>query len=288
MMKIQVLAADSMGVRSISTFVEANGVKIHIDPGAALGPKRYGLPPHPIELRKLEDSLKTIRKFAKKSEFIFITHYHYDHYVPDDASMYTGKNLWIKHPKENINASQKSRAKNFLEVLDEKPKVIEFADGRGFEVKGVKVKFSPAVWHGPENSKVGRVVMVSIDDGKQKFVFGSDAQGLLDPKALGWVIKENPDIALIDGPPTIFIGWRMGKWILEDSIKNLKELLSKTKVKTVILDHHVVRDIEYKKKMREVFEYAEKLGKKVVNAAEFMGVKPEYLEALRKELYEKY
>ena len=46
-MKIKPVASDSMGTRSMATYVETKDVKIFIDPGVALGPSRYGLPPHP-------------------------------------------------------------------------------------------------------------------------------------------------------------------------------------------------------------------------------------------------
>ena len=47
-----------MGVRSLATKVG----KLLIDPAAALGPKRYSLPPHPLELSALKSSLKKINE----------------------------------------------------------------------------------------------------------------------------------------------------------------------------------------------------------------------------------
>ena len=44
-MKIVPLAADSLGVRSMATYVEAGRTGLLIDPGATLAPSRYGLPP---------------------------------------------------------------------------------------------------------------------------------------------------------------------------------------------------------------------------------------------------
>ncbi|MCD6402813.1 MAG: MBL fold metallo-hydrolase [Candidatus Aenigmarchaeota archaeon] len=286
-MKILPLASDSLGVRSMATFVETD-VKILIDPGTALGPRRYGLPPHRLELEALDKSLEKIRKFAKKSDILIITHYHYDHYIPDEPEIYKKKVLLIKHPTENINLSQRKRAKDFLELIDDLPKSIKYADGKAFKFGNTSIKFSPAVWHGPVGSKVGKVIMVSITDGKEKLVYGSDAQGPLDENAVKWIIEENPDVLILDGPPTIFMGWKMKTSILDDSIKSEINILKNTKVKTVILEHHVVRDLKYKEKMKKVFEVAESLGKKVVNAAEFLGVEPTYLEARRKELYENF
>ena len=53
-MKVNLLFSDSMGIRSMATLVEVGDEKIFIDASAALGPYRYGLPPHPLELEALE------------------------------------------------------------------------------------------------------------------------------------------------------------------------------------------------------------------------------------------
>ena len=61
-MKVLPIASDSLGVRSLATYVETRDVKILIDPSAALGPSRYGLPPHPHEISALEKTKKTIQE----------------------------------------------------------------------------------------------------------------------------------------------------------------------------------------------------------------------------------
>lgn len=48
-MHIQILGAESLGVRGLSCVVEVKG-KIVIDPGLALGYQRYRLPPHPAQV----------------------------------------------------------------------------------------------------------------------------------------------------------------------------------------------------------------------------------------------
>jgi len=287
-MKITPIAFDSFGVRSEATFVETKDVKILIDGSAALGPLRYSLPPHPLELKQLDRLLKAIRKYAEKSDVIIVSHFHYDHYAPDEPELFENKIALIKHPKENINRSQYKRACEFIPKIEKIVKRLEFADNREFKFGETKVKFSPAVWHGNVGSKLGYVIMSSIDDGRQKFLHGSDAQGVIVDETANWMIRENPDIMVIDGPPLLFVGWRMGKKVIEKSIKNDIRILEETKVKTVIFDHHVVRDLKYKEKMKKLFDRAEELGKNIMTAAEFVGKKPNFLEARRKELYEKY
>ena len=48
-MNVVPLAADSIGVRSMATYVECGQTRVLIDPGAALAPNRFGLPPADAE-----------------------------------------------------------------------------------------------------------------------------------------------------------------------------------------------------------------------------------------------
>lgn len=57
-MKITPLAFESMGVRSMATFIETDH-KILIDPGTSLGAKRFGLPPLKTEFNALHETRAT-------------------------------------------------------------------------------------------------------------------------------------------------------------------------------------------------------------------------------------
>lgn len=81
-MKVIPLASESLGVRSLATYVKTKDVGILIDPGVALAPDRYGLKPNDIEFEKLREMRNKINDYAKKSNVITISHYHYDHYTP--------------------------------------------------------------------------------------------------------------------------------------------------------------------------------------------------------------
>jgi len=54
-MKIKPIAFDSFGARSLCTLVETKDVIIIVDPSVALGPKRYGLPPHEIKIKRKDE-----------------------------------------------------------------------------------------------------------------------------------------------------------------------------------------------------------------------------------------
>ena len=52
-MRVIPLAAESLGVRSMATYVEAADLGILIDPGATLAAARWGLPPAEAEWQAL-------------------------------------------------------------------------------------------------------------------------------------------------------------------------------------------------------------------------------------------
>jgi predicted metallo-beta-lactamase superfamily hydrolase len=285
-MRIIPLASESLGVRSLATFVEAGGIKILVDPGVALGPRRYGLSPAEIELKTLQQMRRKLQGYARKADIVTISHYHYDHHTPffeglyESSSeeyareIYAGKLLFIKHPKENINFSQRKRAWAFLKNAEPIAKKIEYADGRNFDLGGVTLEFSPAVPHGSEGSKLGFVVMVLIDDGSKRAIHASDIQ-LLNRKAVEWIVEKNPDLLITGGPPT-YLGPRAeGAW--ETGFKNLNDIIRETNAE-VILDHHIVRDKRYP-------EFFDGLEKRPKTFAGYLKVEDRPLEAYRKELH---
>ncbi|NJE02167.1 MBL fold metallo-hydrolase [Thermococcus sp. JdF3] len=286
-MRIIPLASESLGVRSLATFVEAGGIRFLIDPGVALGPKRYGLPPAKVEIEALHTMRRKLQGYARRADVVTISHYHYDHHTPffeglyESSSeeyakeIYSGKLLFIKHPRENINFSQRKRAWAFLKKAEPIARGIEFADGRSFDLGGVTLEFSPAVSHGREGSKLGFVVMTLIDDGK-RFIHAGDIQ-LLNRKAVEWIIEKVPDLLITGGPPT-YLGKRAeGSW--ETGIKNLNEIIRETGAE-IILDHHIVRDRNYPR-------FFDELEERPKTFAAYLRVEDRPLEAYRRELHKR-
>jgi predicted metallo-beta-lactamase superfamily hydrolase len=284
-MKIIPISFDSMGTRSMCCWISTNDVNILIDPGVSLGPWRYSKPPHPIEWQRLEEHKKEIIKYSKSSDILTISHMHFDHYMVDNVEIYRNKILLMKHPEQNINRSQFGRAKEFLKLVKDMPKQIEYADNREFNFGNTKIKFSPPCWHGVEKSKLGYVLMISIDDGKMKIMHCSDVQGPVVKDTTDLIIKEDPDLIIIGGPLSYMVGFRMSWQNLKQAENNFIRILKETKAETIILDHHLLRDLQYKNKFKNAYAEAKKLNKKVITAAEFLGKPIDMLEAKRKELY---
>ena len=279
-MKIHLLFSDSMGVRSMATLVEAEE-KIFIGASAALGPSRYGLPPHPLEIEALENAKEKIAGIAKKCPIHIITHYHYDHYDPSE-DFYINKKIFAKRIDSYINASQKERGTLFRERFQDKAEII-YCDDSEYEINGVKLKFSPPFPHGPEGIRLGYVIMVSIEE-NEKLLFASDVQGPVYEKTRDYIIEEEPSILIMDGPPSYFLGWRFSQENLEKAEKNLIEIMEKLDCQ-LILDHHLLRDLRYKERLHELYSL---YGDRTKTFAEYNGLENNMLEARRRELWEKY
>lgn len=285
-MKVIPIAFDSLGTRGMATYVETKDVKIFIDPGVSIAPIRYGLEPHPIELKRMDEHWKEIVKLAKQSDVLIITHYHYDHHNPwEDLDIYDGKTVLIKHPTENINFSQKGRSAFFLGQIKDRPKKLEYADGRKYEFGKTKLEFSKAVLHGT-NPRLGFVIEVLVDDGKYKFIHTSDVEGGSVPNQTDFILKQKPNIVFLDGPLSYMI-YRFGVEALNRSFQNMIRIIKETPIETFVVDHHFLRDLKYKERLKSVYEVANEKNCKLITAAEFLGKEVDTLEAHRKELYKK-
>ena len=283
-MEIIPLAFDSMGVRSQATFVETADVSVLIDPSASLGPLRFGYPPHAREWERLKESWKTILKFAKKADVLVIGHYHYDHHDPDYklAEIYKGKTVYVKHPDENINQSQHKRAGYFLPKIRELAESVEFADGRQFKFGKTKITFSPAVFHGT-NPRLGHVVETLIDDGK-RMIHTNDVEGPAVDAQAAFILSNKPNVAIIDGPLS-YIMLRYGPENMKRANDNLVKIIKSCPLDALIIDHHLLRDIGWKKRIEPAFAAAKEAGVPLQTAAEYAGRETDQLEANRPRLW---
>jgi len=282
--RVKPVAYDSLGVRSMATLVETDDLAVFIDPAASLAPKRFGLPPHENELRRLDELRKEISLGAREADVIVITHYHYDHHDPRGAvglEIYDGKVVIIKDPRNNINVSQRIRSSRFLKVLGERPKEIVVGDGKEFRFGNTRIVLSPPVMHG-HDARLGYVIMVYIEHGGESVLFTSDVEGFLDEASVRFASRLRPDIVLADGPPTYLAGYKVPANIVERSLENTSRALCGSEP-VLALDHHLIRDPGYLRYYEALLERCPRL--RVTEASRLAGLDPNPLESRRKELY---
>ena len=183
-----------------------------------------------------------------------------------------------------VNASQRRRGWLFKKTGGSYAKRLETADSRTFEFKETKLRFSEPVFHGPENSELGWIVMVTIEFADEKVVFASDVQGPMCAPTLDRILAENPQLVLVGGPPTYLAGFRVKDENIETGMQNLRNLVEN--VPLTILGHHLFRDEKWKSLSQPIFDAANEAGHKVLTAAEFAGTTNNFLEFHRRQLFE--
>lgn len=290
-MKVTPLAFESLGVRSMATFIQTDQ-KILIDPGTSLGPKRFGLPPWKTEFEALYETRTSIQEHAQVADIITISHYHHDHFTPFtlgrflDSSpkyaeeIYQHKKLFIKDPESKINKSQQKRAREFLKNLKGINRDITYSDGGSYELGNTLIKFSNPLPHGPAGSRLGFLVTTTICWKDKTVLHASDVQGPIYEGAKKYILDENPDMLILSGPPLYLLGFALSKEDIDNAQANLIEICQE--VPKVVVDHHLLRDLRCFDFIKSVQDKTEN---KVLVASQLVGKEPDLLEARRKEFY---
>ena len=111
----------------------------------------------------------------------------------------------------------------------------------------------------------------------------SDVQGPIDKETLQLILKQHPDMLVIGGPPLYLKNFKIDEESLAKALSNIVEIAGE--VPLTILDHHLLRSLDYKEYLRPVYAEAEKHGHRVISASELIDQTPQLLEAMRKEFH---
>ena len=283
--KIIPIADESLGVRSMCIYLETPEATILLDAGVSLGPRRYGLRPHPEEFRVLRKLRDKIIQYSQKADIITISHYHYDHYTPSFRSwyewtnedtykqIYENKIVLAKHPKNKINYNQSKRAYVFLKNIENIVKNLILIDDNEYSVGELRIKGLKPVPHGSEGTKLGFVVIYSITYKDIKLLFAPDVQGPISTNTLNLILSEKPDLLIIGGPPLYLAGQKISLSDVTKGLDNLNTLISK--IDKIIVSHHILRSKDW----------SEYINRKVITYADLLNQEKTLLEAYRDELY---
>jgi len=258
------LAADSLGVRSMATYVECGQTRILIDPGATLAPNRFNLAPAEEEWEALRRANDRISAYAARASLVFVSHYHEDHFR-HDPGFYAGLTVWAKDPTRHVGGRQAQRAAALWRALGG-PGAPAAAEGRRLETADAVVQASPPLSHGPDGTSLGYVVALTIEDRRAgtRFVHASDVQGPLSPVAAAYLTRERPTVLYLSGPPS-YIERELGAAAIDRGIAHLLRLVDVTGCR-VILDHHALRDPRFEERFAPLWATG-----RVVTAAGWLG-----------------
>ncbi len=153
-------------------------------------------------------------------------------------------------------------------------KEILFADGRSFHLGETSIRITPPLFHGAEYDRVGWVVGLVLERRGKKVVYAPDLQGPIIEDYAQWLIRENPDLLILDGPPTYLLGYMLNLINLGRVIENISSILRNTETRIIIYDHHLLREARYREHLARAYQVAKDEGKDLLTAAEWLGEEP--------------
>lgn len=279
---IEILGTESLGVRGLSCVVRTHGRTIVIDPGVALGYMRHGLLPHPRQIVEGVQVRRHILAALSEATDIVLSHYHGDHVPLQHANPYqlAIKDLpcnfaqvrcWCKGTSD-LNERMRQRALDLARICGDNWVVAEGLDA------GI-LHFSPPVPHGTSGTHLGNVMMTRIELEKGVFAHASDIQ-LLDPAGIEILLSWEADTVLAAGPPLYLEQ-------LSDEMRTRawgNALKLAAGVETLILDHHLLRAVEGERWLASLSTAA---GKRILCAADYMGIRRCLFEAKREQMYQR-
>jgi predicted metallo-beta-lactamase superfamily hydrolase len=255
------------------------------------------LTPHPFEFQALREARVRIAEFAEKADVVTISHYHFDHHTPSyedwlshwtDAEtarqIYQDKLVLAKNYRSSINPSQRRRGWIFRKTGGRYARKLLFADSCDFSFGETRMRFSRPVPHGLPDTPLGWVLMAIIEYEDEKVLHASDVQGPMDKATLQVILAEEPQLLIVGGPPLYLADFKVTDQQIQQGLRNL-ETLART-IPVTIVEHHLLRDLEWRQSIQEIFKSARKSGNKLASAAEFLGKEDKLLEAKRKPLFE--
>lgn len=153
------------------------------------------------------------------------------------------------------------------------PDFLNYADGRKFEEGKTEVRFKGPLFHGIEYAKTGWVFSTIVETSEAKFIHSSDLQGPTIEDHADWIIEEDPDILVLDGPATYLLGYMLNNINLQRSVDNAARILEEVDPELMVWDHHLLREKNYREHTEKVWKL-KKEGYNVKTAAEVMGEEP--------------
>jgi predicted metallo-beta-lactamase superfamily hydrolase len=284
-MHIIPLAADSMGVRSMATFVETRHLRLLIDPGAIVAERRFGLAPHPLETACLKSCLERIALFAKSADTIVITKYDVEHFSPDRPEWARNKRLIVKNPNLHVRPEIRTFAFEFLKTVRNTASEITFADGMSFVFGKTRLTFSESYSIDPYENAEGALPL-AVEEDEDVFLYSSGTKGVYPDGAAAFLSSRPSMLMYLDGPLTHQTDRAAPKIPVGPLFKRIRKIITDSATQRIILDHHLLRDPKWRQRIESLVQAA--LQKQIVlqTAAEYRGEETLDLEARRRTLYE--
>ncbi len=168
--------------------------------------------------------------------------------------------------------------------VKEKDLTVLFADNQVFDFGDLRLVFTKPLFHGIEYSRVGWIISVIVLAGNKKIYYTSDVNGPIIEDYASLIISENPEIVILDGPPTYTLGYMLNNINLNRAVKNAVRIIEETsRLELLFYDHHLTREPLFRKRTLPVWEAGIKKNVRVETVAEYYGKTPVVLLYAKKK-----
>ncbi|MEF8832840.1 MAG: MBL fold metallo-hydrolase [Candidatus Thermoplasmatota archaeon] len=147
---------------------------------------------------------------------------------------------------------------------------IHYADGEIIRAGNTTIRFTEPLFHGIEYSKTGWVLAMIVEKGREKFIYTSDIQGPTIEDYAEWIIREDPDFLIMDGPATYLLGYMLNNFNLNRSIENASRIIEECDFETMLYDHHITREPDFREKTENIWRATEETEGKVLTYREYL------------------
>ncbi len=151
-----------------------------------------------------------------------ISHYHFDHHTPSfedwvvnwteanetAKQIYQGKTCLPRTRRSKSTRANVSGHGCSSRQAANTPKRFAAADGKTFTYGKTQLRFSEPVAHGSQNSMLGWVIMATVEYGDERFMFAPDVQGPMTQTTLEAILKAEPTVVMLGGPPLYLEGFK--------------------------------------------------------------------------------
>lgn len=169
--------------------------------------------------------------------------------------------------------SERWKSWKYIGEIDSREIKTIYPENRSFRFGETVLKFSTPLFHGIEYSRVEWVFYTVIEDEEYKLLHSSGLNGPIIEDYAEMIIRENPDILILDGPMTYMFGYMLNR-----AIENAVKIVEDTDFKLMIYDHHLPREPRFRERTKDVWDIAKKLNKNVLTASEYYGSLPKVLD----------
>lgn len=226
------------------------------------------------------------RRFAKKSLDNFLKEKKERSYRDTFEELETSPRISLgaydRRRKHLIEVGKKwfeARVKKWNEYM-EIPEVklgdteVRFPEGREFVFGKTKLRFTNPLFHGVEYSRVGWVFATVVECRGEKLIHSSDVDGPVIEDYAEWIIREDPDVLILDGASTYMLGYMLNVTNLKRAVRNACKIVSEIKSELILYDHHLLRDVRYRDRTKEVWDTGKSKVKNLLTVAEYLGKVP--------------